>query len=522
MFFADATEATTKQQKQKESQVKPQMGRIMFGVVVVLLLFLLLLLDLLCFGDALKQKPHNNILLLQQQSKTTTSSGSSSTSSKYQHQGNDDDDIPPWWYSSGSSASASASSVLEASKMEELPPIIFSPRGRLHAVEAAVQASQLLATTRSSSNVVIAMKCRQGLVVVSTIPTSAFVNSTTTRTTAVDVAVSFDDDNNNNNNNNNNNAPTTAMKQETESLSPSLFLLEETCCTTTTSPILSSSLDGQDDLVAATAGNAVDGNVLRSTLLALMSNYLAKSSSAMEPIATTTATSANAASAASGMSSSGYQVLPLLLQAKNLARDMANLMQAATQDLQQSQIPLLASSLVVLGQGDIWRIDPTGQFWRCHATVAGQNANAMETLLWQQLLLLLKKRTEAEEEEEDGNNNIDKKKNNSNHPEDIIQFMESLSCSEALELIKECLTVHYTGIQRKQEALLGALNAGAATATADGGLRSDNNSRRIIIPQVHWHAVIVDYNTAGNDGGGPKYCQKIVRWGSISLNTTSS
>jgi 20S proteasome alpha/beta subunit len=483
---------------------------IMFGVVVVLPLLLLLLLDLSYFGDALKQKPHNNILLLQQQSKTTTTTSSgSSSSTEYYYQG-DDDGIPPWWYSSGSASSASASSVLEASKMEELPPIIFSPRGRLHAVEAAVQASQL-AITRSSSNVVIAMKCRQGMVVVSTVPTSAFVNSTTTSTTAV--AVSFDN-NNNNNKHNNNDTVTTSVKQETGSFSPSLFLLEETCCTTTTSPILSSSLDGQDDLVAATAGNAVDGNVLRSTLLALMSNYLAKgsSSSAMEPIATTT--SANAASANAHLS----------LHAKNLARDMANLMQAATQDLQQSQIPLLASSLVVLGQGDIWRIDPTGQFWRCHATVAGQNAHAMETLLWQQLvLLLLKKRTEAEEEEEDGNNNIDKKKNNSNHPEDIIQFMESLSCNEALELIKECLTVHYMGIQRKQEALLGALNAGAATATADGGVRSDNNnSRRIIIPQVHWHAVIVDYNTAGNDGGGPKYCQKIVRWGSISLNTTSS
>ena len=68
-----------------------------------------------------------------------------------------------------------AASALEVSNYEELPPITFGPTGRLYVVEAAFKASQLVVPR---SNVVLAMKCKDGLVLLTTMATSALLNTT--------------------------------------------------------------------------------------------------------------------------------------------------------------------------------------------------------------------------------------------------------------------------------------------------------------------------------------------------------
>jgi hypothetical protein len=187
------------------------------------------------------------------------------------------EDIP--WYSS-----SYQSSVLEASQYEEFPPIIFSPKGRLHKVEAAVKASKLV-TARS--NVVIALKCREGLLVVTTVPTSAFLNTSIIlhgMTTNDDIDQDFESHGGDMDGNIHETRDENDSLNHSLSSSPSLFLFDETCHTTTTSPIM---LDGplvQHDIVVATGGNAVDGKILRYKFLSLVKRVV-QTVSGLEPVA---------------------------------------------------------------------------------------------------------------------------------------------------------------------------------------------------------------------------------------------
>jgi 20S proteasome alpha/beta subunit len=360
-------------------------------------------------------------------------------------------DIP--WYSP-----SYQSSVLEASRYEEFPPIIFSPKGRLHKVEAAVKASKL-ATPRS--NVVIALKCRQGLLMVTTVPTSAFLNTSGIFTT--------DQDNNDDSHGEFGNGDShhtsdydDARNHSLLSTTPSLFLFDETCRTTTTSPIM---LDGplvQHDIVAATGGNAVDGKILRFTFLSLVTRAV-QTLSGLEPVASY-ADSDNAISD--------------VLLSRDLAHDMANMFQVGTQDLKKAKLRLLASSLVVLGQGEIWRVDPTGQFWNCHVAVVGQDSDSIEQALFQTLM----------ERGTKGDGDMMKKQNSYAGSQKIQKVLESLPYDEALGLVKGCLESHILSKSKKEGSLGG-----------DSLTRS--SSRAKVVPQVYWHAVLLDYSI-DDDGGG--------------------
>ena len=43
------------------------------------------------------------------------------------------------------------------------------------------------------------------------------------------------------------------------------------------------------------------------------------------------------------------------------------------------------SSAVIVGNRDLWRIDPTGQFWNCYAVAIGRSAETAEELLVQHI-----------------------------------------------------------------------------------------------------------------------------------------
>jgi 20S proteasome alpha/beta subunit len=78
--------------------------------------------------------------------------------------------------SSSSSSSAapwqsnSGTSVLEQEEYRDMGPTVFSPGGRLHSVERTVAAASSLQDT--SSNLVLALACREGVVLVTTCNTS--------------------------------------------------------------------------------------------------------------------------------------------------------------------------------------------------------------------------------------------------------------------------------------------------------------------------------------------------------------
>ncbi|MGK3735031.1 MAG: hypothetical protein ACI8RD_007385 [Bacillariaceae sp.] len=168
-------------------------------------------------------------------------------------------------------------SIDEASRYEALDPIVFSPTGRLHPIEAAVKASKAITPL---SNLVLAMRCRDGILIISTLPTSPYLETRIDNTSIDDV-----DEKKVNVDTATSTITTGSIKNDKETtnidvdedvdvdvddslLSPSsssLFLFDETCLTTTTCPIL----DIHPCIVAAAAGNAVDNKIMRTRLFAL-------------------------------------------------------------------------------------------------------------------------------------------------------------------------------------------------------------------------------------------------------------
>lgn len=75
------------------------------------------------------------------------------------------------------------------------------------------------------------------------------------------------------------------------------------------------------------------------------------------------------------------------------------------------------SAAVVLGHRQLWRIDPTGQFWNCHAAVVGRESDRAE----EEVVTKLLERMKAENVKELG------------------PFLQSLTCDDALDLVCGCL-----------------------------------------------------------------------------------
>ena len=233
----------------------------------------------------------------------------------------------------------------EAARYEDMPPIVFSPTGRLHPVEAAFRASKAVTPL---SNLLVAMRCRDGLVVMSTLPVSPHVDAriATTRntnthtaadadadadadvnTTRTDTSSSSSNDNGNDTSENSsdgignttsasttNNETASDDDDDDDSLYPSLFLFDETCTSTVTGPIF----DIHPCIVGATAGNAVDNRIMRTKLLALGLNALEHQGAFEEDVTT-----------------------------GRVAKDLANQLQVVTQDTAAAQKQKLGRMLAV-------------------------------------------------------------------------------------------------------------------------------------------------------------------------------
>lgn len=104
-------------------------------------------------------------------------------------------------------------------------------------------------------------------------------------------------------------------------------------------------------------------------------------------------------------------------------------------------------------------MDPTGQFWKCHAVVLGRDADRAEEALYQKLV-------EQQRVEED-----DDKKDSSGTPLDLGEFLETLDSDEAVRLACDCM-----------ETIVCP--------------PTTNNKQPSSSPRssVHWKAVILEYN----------------------------
>jgi 20S proteasome alpha/beta subunit len=201
-------------------------------------------------------------------------------------------------------------SIDEASRYEALDPIVFSPTGRLHPIEAAVKASKAITPL---SNLVLAMRCRDGLLIISTLPTSPYLETRIDNTSIDDVdekkvnadtATATSTTGSIKNDNKETTNIDVNVDVDDSLLSSSLFLFDETCLTTTTCPIL----DIHPCIVAATAGNAVDSKIMRTRLFAL---------------------------GVSAMETQG--IVEEDISVDQIVRDLANQLQVVTQDVAAAQ-----------------------------------------------------------------------------------------------------------------------------------------------------------------------------------------
>lgn len=76
-----------------------------------------------------------------------------------------------------------------------------------------------------------------------------------------------------------------------------------------------------------------------------------------------------------------------------------------------------------MGRDELWRIDPTGQFWNCHAAIIGRQSDRVEEALVTKLMERMK-----EKEDEGDTDEVD-----------MTLYLQSISCDEALDMVCECL-----------------------------------------------------------------------------------
>ncbi|KAL7537138.1 hypothetical protein ACHAXR_007613 [Thalassiosira sp. AJA248-18] len=129
----------------------------------------------------------------------------------------------------------------------------------------------------------------------------------------------------------------------------------------------------------------------------------------------------------------------------SLVRRVADMAQSSTQSLGGRYGRMLSSSLLAVGARNLnsgtlalWRVDPTGQFWRLDASAVGRRAIDVESEL------LRRAQTWRRMEHDDKEDQQHRKEDSLGYDSDILNgdvrsFLGSLSVEEAVEVATDCL-----------------------------------------------------------------------------------
>jgi 20S proteasome alpha/beta subunit len=248
-----------------------------------------------------------------------------------------------------------------------LPSNTFAPDGRLYDIEDVTNAIVGASNDDPSSNTVVVIRCRDGVVAVTSVPPSPYIPhrhdsdaiSSTLHPPEDEEIDSLTED----------------LKEGAVTESPSSISLlldmddwrqrqsptavPPFCRLCTVTPVL-----------AVTVGNAVDAQLLRHRLLHLV-----------EDIRNTEE------SISSGSGGMGRDVPSFtgVVQTANVARRLADQNQLRTIELKYGRA-LAAGAVLFSGRDNgIWRVDPAGQFWKCQACVLGRYTSQVESLLLEKL-----------------------------------------------------------------------------------------------------------------------------------------
>ena len=340
--------------------------------------------------------------------------------------------LPPLLFSVALSAS---NNVDEALRYAKLPPTVFAPDGRLFGVErvareAITSSPAAEEDSTSSSCTVFAIRCgardnRGELAVMVGIgPVSPSLHRDSVELYLRDQEAEDENDN------------------EETSFYKSLLIEDEQKSSSPALPIsiLSSTL------ITAAGGKSIDSAaLLRRSIEVALSIYQSDNggidffaSHSLEGMAPMIG----------GGGAAGVTI-------EGLVRRIADMAQSSTQNLGGRSGRMLASSLLAVGvqqnnqscniyEDDklcIWRVDPTGQFWKCDASAAGRGMYEVEAELLSRVRLWKKNgRLAIQGEENPSFNNKDDDMDViriTNH--DIRSYLSSLAEDEAVDLAIDCL-----------------------------------------------------------------------------------
>ena len=219
----------------------------------------------------------------------------------------------------------------EAVPFQDLPPTVFAPNGRVYAVEDLVNA--VTSDTDLSSNTLVVIKCKEGVVAVTSLPSSPYMQ--------YDVLGNKDGGKE---------SARIDKFDDTEEARLLLLLLlddEETGENPAAiAPFGLVNLAANATVLAVTAGNVVDAQVLRNIVLNTADQVRAEQ---------------------------GSDILSVV------ARKLADQRQLRTMEAGNGRV--LAAVAVLFSCDTIWRVDPAGHFWLCQAVTSGRYAAAAERLL---------------------------------------------------------------------------------------------------------------------------------------------
>ena len=276
-------------------------------------------------------------------------------------------------------SSLSSSSLDAAKKHADLSPSMFAPGGRLYSVERVGHA--LSNPQSTSNNLVAAVQCTEGVVVVATLPESPYLPRNVTY----------------------HHVKTTTTSSPKDTGSTSIFPLLATPHTgIPRAPFARLS----STMWAVTAGHPVDSQLLRIKLHRLAETLRYEQQDDRPDV---------------------------------LARRLADNLQVLTQ--QEGEGSILQAHAVIFTAKEVWRVDPTGQFWKCQATVVGRGSVLAEAKMMAQL------------HEQSTADNTSTSTNDSTKGEatrvDIKDQLRALGRDEAVVLCKSAIVDTFASMEKK-------------------------------------------------------------------------
>ena len=267
-------------------------------------------------------------------------------------------------------------SVMDEEMYGNQPPTVFAPGGRLYSVERTVAAASSLEDP--SSNLVVALSCREGLVIV----------TTSTSSPHLDISMDQDDDT----------TKTLWITREKQHRAPLSRLSSNTWL--------------------VTGGNAVHSSVLRFKICR-WAEGMHEANDGGQPLPST---ALSCAALARKVSDYLHEPTQTTGKAGPILAVCCYTMYAPeyTPIVKLTHVCMMLQSYALLAGRDernlccLWRVDPTGQFWKCDAAVIGRGAGAAEA----HLMNLISAR---------------------GHGSDVSFFFTNLSSREALSTACECI-----------------------------------------------------------------------------------